>query len=237
MDTPQRSKRLAELNVSAEQQKILTARLSYAARGWSTFPAPADGSKKSLKWEQRHGTRWGQTKDVEVIRKEFKSKRFKVQNIGIATGYNSGIFVIECDTAEHGKNIDGAAALKRWEAEHGKLPKTLMAKSPSGSIHRYFQHPGEGIKVKSFNAILGARLRCRLQGRPWHGDWSTVPSTSCTRQEWRNLQVDQSRLPNRSSSASAAGSGDRKECSASGHETNPKAEKNDPFQLASNRSE
>ena len=128
---------------------MLLARLDYAALGWHTFPAPADGAKKSLKFEAKHGTKWGYTTDEATIRKEFKSLKLKTQNIGIATGAISGIFVVECDTAEHGKDVDGATALEAWEAEHGALPETLMAESPRGSIHRYFRHPGEGIKVKN----------------------------------------------------------------------------------------
>jgi hypothetical protein len=128
--------------------KILAARLGYAKIGWQTFPAPADGSKKSMKWKAKYGTRWGCTTDEQIIRKEFKSRKFKGQNIGIVTGAISGIFVIETDTAEH-NGADGATALKNWEAVNGALPRTLMARSPSGSVHYYFKHPGEGIKVKN----------------------------------------------------------------------------------------
>ena len=32
--------------------------------------------------------------------------------------------------------------LAKLEAQHGPLPATLEAMSPSGSVHRYFNHPG-----------------------------------------------------------------------------------------------
>jgi len=156
---------------------ILTARLEYASRGWWTFPAPPDGSKKSLKSEKHSGTAWGMTTDAAVIRAEFKSHRFRDQNVGIATGAVSGIFVIETDTAEHGDGIDGEASLKTWETEHGALPETLMSRSPSGSVHRFFKHPGPGTKVKSFNAIYGkgSGVDCKGDGGMVIGVPSVMP--------------------------------------------------------------
>jgi hypothetical protein len=142
---------------------MLVARLDYAARGWWTFPAKSNGDKSSEKAAQySNGVNWGSTKDERVIRGDFK--KWPTQNIGIMCGVESGVIVIETDTAEHG--VNGEAALKDWETEHGALPETLMACSPSGSIHRYFNHPGEGIKVKSFNAILGdgSGVDCKADG-------------------------------------------------------------------------
>jgi hypothetical protein len=164
--TPAKGNDETTLNLNPQQHAVLQARLEYAALGWQTFPTPEDGSKRSLKWQDKYGTRWGHTDDEVIIRKEFKTRKFKDQNVGIATGAISGIIVIEVDTAEHGKNVDGAAALKAWEKKHGTLPTTLMALSPSGSVHRYFRHPGEGIKVKSINAILGkgSGVDCKADG-------------------------------------------------------------------------
>lgn len=144
----------------------MQARLEYAERGWWTLPAPADGLKKSLKWacEKTNHVNWGATLDPEVIRREFRSRRLRDQNIGIVTGVESGVFVIEVDTAEHG--VDGAAALKAWEKKNGALPDTLKARSPSGSVHRFFNHPGEGTKIKSFTAIFGegSGVDCKADG-------------------------------------------------------------------------
>lgn len=148
--------------ITQPDSPIMLARLEYAARGWWTFPAPADGSKKSLKFacDETNYVNWGGSLDPEVIRAEFNGKRFNGrtlhdQNIGIMTGIQSGIFVIETDTAEHGDGIDGETSLKAQEKRNGALPKTLMACSPSGSIHRFFKHPGKGIKIKSRSGIFG----------------------------------------------------------------------------------
>jgi hypothetical protein len=55
--------------------------------------------------------------------------------------------VIECDTPE-GHGVDGIASLRALEAEHGALPATLMAESPSGSLHFYFTYP-PGVVIRS----------------------------------------------------------------------------------------
>jgi Bifunctional DNA primase/polymerase, N-terminal/Family of unknown function (DUF5906) len=164
---------------------VLTARLDYANRGWWTFPAPLDGSKKSLKWacKESNDVNWGATLDAEVIRAEFDGKTFhgkdvSKQNVGIATGAQSGIFVIETDTAEH-SGVDGEAALTAWQVEHDcVLPETLKARTPSGSIHRYLNHPGQGVKVKSFNAIFGdgSGVDCKGDGGMVIGVPSTRPA-------------------------------------------------------------
>jgi hypothetical protein len=127
--------------------------------GWEVFPAPF-GLKLSCKSAAfSDGRRWGATADVIEIQKDFQrwhydEPDFKA-NIGLATGTGSGVFVIETDTAAgHGEGVDGAGALAAFEAKHGPLPPTLMAISPSGSIHRYFNHPGTGIKVVSRSNIM-----------------------------------------------------------------------------------
>ena len=169
-----------------ETSPIMLARLEYAERGWWTFPAPVDGPelKKSLKWacEKTNYVNWGATINPEIIRKEFRSRKYRDQNIGIKCGIESGIFVIETDTAEHGKKTDGAASLKAWEKKYGKLPDTLKARSPSGSIHRFFNHPGPGIKIKSFNAIFGegSGVDCKGDGGMVIGVPSCRPASPAT---------------------------------------------------------
>jgi hypothetical protein len=76
----------------------------------------------------------------------------------VPTGAINGIFVIEADTiAGHG--VDGLAALRKLEREHGKLPKTLMAVSPSGSVHRYYRYPDNGMKITSATLVHGVDIK------------------------------------------------------------------------------
>jgi putative DNA primase/helicase len=123
--------------------RCLPAALAYAGIGWFIFPVPI-GTKQSHKSAKYSGDRkWGMTRDADEIRQNWR--QWPDANIGVPTGQVNGIFVVEADTVE-GHGVDGIAALKELEARHGKLPDTLMAASPSGSIHYYFRHPGGYIK-------------------------------------------------------------------------------------------
>ena len=134
----------------------LTAAVDYATkRGWSVFPAKItrDGAKKSHKSAKySDGAPWGMTKDPEQVARDFK--KFAAAAIGVPTGRVNGIFVIEADTLK-GHAVNGLASLKRLQAAHGELPPTLMAESPSGSVHRYFKHPGGHVTCAT--SIAGYR--------------------------------------------------------------------------------
>ena len=152
MKLSRQQRRRAERAVKARSMKkqqqsdahpsMLDAALSYAAdRGWYVFPAPADGRKMGCtSADKTNGRRWGATRDPAEIRRYFKIHRRA--NVGIVTGPDSGIFVVEADTLAGGHANDGIASLHALEHQHGKLPDTLMAMSPSGSPHRYFKWPG-----------------------------------------------------------------------------------------------
>ena len=127
------------------QATIVDHALYYAEKlDWPVFPAPP-GTKKSHKSAAySDGRPWGMTKDADEIRRDFE--QWPVANVGIVCGAVSGIFVIEADTLE-GHDVNGIASLAALQAEHGKLPATLQAESPSGSIHYFFRHPGFHIQT------------------------------------------------------------------------------------------
>jgi putative DNA primase/helicase len=140
---------------------VLAAALAYAANGWAVFPAPP-GAKRSYKCAARSaGIRWGATRTRETIRQDFR--HWRAARIGIPTGIDNGIVVVETDTVA-GHGVDGAASLAALVSQHGPLPETLQAISPSGSGHRYFQHPGDGIKIKNSASELGNGIDVRGDG-------------------------------------------------------------------------
>lgn len=66
--------------------------------------------------------------------------------IGLRTGIESGLFVIDVDV----KN--GAPGLGSWEAlqkAHGPIPQTRIARTVSGGWHYYFKHPGPGTVIRT----------------------------------------------------------------------------------------
>jgi Bifunctional DNA primase/polymerase, N-terminal/Primase C terminal 2 (PriCT-2) len=143
------------------ESAMLKAALEYA-KHWKVFPARMEDGKKFSWLSKDHapgGLNWGMSDDPEQLRKNFGNKRWRDKcGIGVPTGAVNGIFVIEADTiAGHG--VDGLAALRALERKHGKLPKTLMAVSPSGSVHRYYRYPDNGTKITSATLVHGVDIK------------------------------------------------------------------------------
>jgi hypothetical protein len=138
---------------------IPTAALLYAEQfGLKVFPVPP-GTKQSYKsMHLNGGERWGATNDVDVIRRDFQ-KKWRNANVGIVTGPENGIFVIDADTMK-GHGVNGIAALRKLERKHGRLPKTLMAITPSGGLHYYFCWPDDPkILIRSRTILPGIDIR------------------------------------------------------------------------------
>jgi hypothetical protein len=140
--------------------EMLAAALDYAERGWDVFPAPPGEKKSHKSAEYSGGAKWGKTRDPEQIRKDFK--RWPMANVGIPTGAESGFWVIEADTPE-GHDVDGIASLRALEEKHGPLPTTLMAESPSGSLHYYFKWP-DGIEIRNTSSGIAQGIDVRGEG-------------------------------------------------------------------------
>lgn len=120
---------------SIKEQALIYAQ----QRFWYVFPSPPGGEKMGLvSADTSNGNRWGSTIDAKEIEDYFT--RWPNANISIATGVNSKIFVLDADTVE-GHGVDGIGLLKQIQAENGILPTTLIAKSPTGSLHYYFNYP------------------------------------------------------------------------------------------------
>ena len=144
----------------SSQLPIGDAALSYAAKGWRVFPAPPGEKKSHLSAAFSSGQRWGATNDAAQIKRDWT--RWPDADIGIATGPESGFWVVEADTLE-GHAVDGIASLKQLEAEHGALPETLMAESPSGSQHWYFKWPAE-VTIRNSTSKIAPGVDVRGDG-------------------------------------------------------------------------
>jgi len=100
------------------------------------------------------------TTDPGEIRRDFA--RWPNANISIATGSESNIWVMEADTKE-GHAVDGIASLAALEVKHGPLPPTLMAESPSGSLHCYFRWP-QGREIRNTASGIAPGIDVRGEG-------------------------------------------------------------------------
>jgi hypothetical protein len=127
---------------------VIRTALALAQKGFHIFPcrprdkrpATANGLKDA-------------SADPDVIRAWWQQQ--PDNNIAIATGAASGIFVIDVD------GLDAEAALRQLEAEHGALPATVEAITARGR-HIYFRWPQEPVRNSA--GKIGTHIDVRGDG-------------------------------------------------------------------------
>lgn len=127
---------------------MLAAALAYAARGWPVLPLCGKLPRTA------HGLHDAST-DAACVREWWR--RWPDSNVGIRTGVESGLVVLDVDP-RHG----GLKTLASLEAKHGRLPWTWRVLTGGGGHHHYFRHPGE--KVGNSAGTLGDGLDIRADG-------------------------------------------------------------------------
>ncbi|MDR3792996.1 MAG: bifunctional DNA primase/polymerase [Terracidiphilus sp.] len=150
----------------------LTDALAYAARGWLVVPlhAPKQGvcscrrkncGSPGKHPRTEHGLKDG-SKDPGQIRNWWK--KWPDANVGILTGQESGLVVLDVD------GEDGKASLQALTAANGPLPKTPMVKTgrtgndgKRKGCHYYFREP-TGISIRNSAGFLGKGLDVRADG-------------------------------------------------------------------------
>ena len=171
-------------NTSAQ----LEAALAYAARGWPVIPVwwPENGrcacgkhgcknlAKHPIGALAPHGVKDAST-DPQTIRAWWR--RYPLANIGIGTGPESGLVVVDIDPRNGGHP----------DRLPGKMPLTPKVRTGGGGWHFYLGHPGNGVKFpKELPDCKGVDLKARggfvvappslhVSGRPY--TWE-IPPTS-----------------------------------------------------------
>ena len=97
----------------------------------------------------------GATGDAAQIAQWFE--QWPDANIGLATGADSGVFVVDVDPRHQGDDT-----LKRLQEQHGKFPEKVWASTGGGGWHLYFRHPG--FPVKSRAHALGPGVDVKGEG-------------------------------------------------------------------------
>src|SRR4029078_5239980 len=97
--------------VLSKEAAVIRTALALAARGFHVFPCRPRDKRPSTTNGHRDATT-----DPLIIRAWWHQQ--PDNNIAIATGEVSGIFVVDVD------GLDAEAGLRRLEAEHGALPAT-----------------------------------------------------------------------------------------------------------------
>lgn len=150
------------MNMQDTFPTVAASALEYAARGWHVFPAKIeDGQKKGyIAGKAKGGARWGATTDPDTIRDYWQE--FPGALLGITAGPDSGLFVVDADTPE-GHDKDGVGTLRGWIEDHGDLPHTIEATTPSGGWHVYFRWP-DNLDIRNSESKLAPGIDVRGEG-------------------------------------------------------------------------
>lgn len=147
------------------RNKLNSAALAYARRGRPVLPlhsvkdgrcgcgkvkCPSPGKHPLLP----NGLR-GASKDRQQIKEWWR--RWPNANVGIRTGAESGLVVVDIDP-RNGGEITLANLIKN----HGPLPSTPKANSGGGGWHIYFEYPGK--KFKGRNDFPGPGIDIKADG-------------------------------------------------------------------------
>ncbi len=109
--------------------------LAAASRGWRLHPIRA-GDKAPLVKD------WPNLATTNIAQLEAWAKRFPACNWGVATGPESGVFVLDED------GNPGKASLKAYQLQGLELPHTLTVTTGNGR-HQYFRWPPGAILKNS----------------------------------------------------------------------------------------
>ncbi|HEX7729880.1 MAG TPA: bifunctional DNA primase/polymerase [Terracidiphilus sp.] len=120
-----------------------------AARGWRLLPIRAHDKTPLVKG-------WPQLATSETRQLEAWAAQFPACNWGVATGAESGVFVLDVDGSP------GKASLKAYRQRGLELPETLTVATGKGG-HLYFQWPNEAI-IKNSAGQLAKGLDIRVSG-------------------------------------------------------------------------
>jgi hypothetical protein len=142
--------------------ELRDAALDYIARGWYVFslcprakvPFPGDHECDAPLHQHGH---LDATNDPDIVRRLWAVHRDA--NIGIRTGIESGLLVVDRDDY-HG----GFVTWEALEAKYAAFPDSLRVRTGSGSLHLYLRHPG-GRRISGGGAgRLGAGIDVKADG-------------------------------------------------------------------------
>ncbi len=182
--------------MTAPENPTLVAAIAYASRGWrvlllwwvrpdGTCACGSTGCGNNGKHPLAEACPKGchsATTDAALLTEWLT--RWPDANIGVATGMESGIWVLDVDP-RHG----GHVTLEALEARFGRLPTSLRARTGSGGEHVLFRHPGDG-RLSNSAGRLGPGLDVRADG----GYIVVAPSNHASGGRYAWLDEDESVL-------------------------------------------
>src|SRR4051812_4726114 len=133
--------------------KMLAAALDHAGRGVPVFPVKSIGKKKKPLTPDGFKNA---TTNPTIITAWWR--QWPEAMIGAPTGAASGLVLFDIDI-DQDEGIDGEASLAALIEREGLLPDTVLAATPRGGRHFYFQHPGRKIKNSANSVGRGLDIR------------------------------------------------------------------------------
>lgn len=175
------------LHCDSTAKDLLEAALTCVARGWRVVPlhgivagrctcGRADCSSPGKHPLPR---RWPEaaTTDPNTVHQWWR--RLPRANIGLVTGANSGLLVLDVDP-----RYGGDLVLRELEERYGPLPETAEAITGGGGRHIYFRHPGghvgtttlaPGLELKAEGALVVAPPSTHASGRHYYWELAHHP--------------------------------------------------------------
>jgi hypothetical protein len=151
------------------------------------FPVPPN-TRASYLSKGSNGERWGCTRDPDKVREYWT--RFPTAGIGLPMEENN-LVTVDADTAEGHVRGGGPEAMAALEAQHGALPDTLRARTPSGGRHWVFNRPA-GVTVINASGVP-------VDGIDIRGDGGMIVIAPTKRKgkayTWENLGVKIADVP------------------------------------------
>ena len=164
----------------------LPTALDYAAKGWRIVPIRPGEKRPAL-------TNWQNiaSNDPEVITEWFTGP-YHDHGIGIATGPETGFFVLDVDITD---TKAGDETLADLEEQYGRLPETLMSITGSGGWHLLFTYPtgqeirndagrrlGPGLDIRGIGGQIVAPPTIHPNGNAYQ--WEAGCDTIADAPEW-----------------------------------------------------
>lgn len=151
---------------------VLDAALEYAKAGFAVIPVTR-AEKKPYILRGSHAA----TTDAKKIKKWWT--QWPEANVAIVCGAVSGnLFALDVDVKD-GKQ--GDETLKKWEAQHGLLPNTVVQTTGSGGKHYFFRSPIISNYESTVDALPGIDVR---------GEWTYVVVWPSVYADGRTYQWD-----------------------------------------------
>ncbi len=142
----------------------LQAALVYAEMGWRVLTVwgvtedgrcrcPRGRLGRFCETPGKHpvGSEW--TKRATTNARKIKAWKWDMANVGIATGIDSGLIVLDIDD-----KYGGSQSIIRLQETLGKLPLTMKVRTGNG-WHLYFRHPGGRVRTTAGCLADGVDVR------------------------------------------------------------------------------